>query len=439
MKLRSTEINIPGSTGTNRDSHADARHGGTNFFAFASSCINYRLRLGAQMVSALLLASTVGVPALMAQSPLSTQQVNDLRALVRLTLAKENLPGLSVAVAKGDQIWTAAVGSADLEQTVPMDSQSMLRTASITKWITAAAALRLVDEGKLDLDAPIQQYCPQYPTKQWPITSSELLSHLSGIRHYHGANGEPRDTPEQRNALDVLARREQSTQYTRYTEVMPTLDAFKDDPLIYQPGTHFLYSSLGYRVMGCVLEGAAHSPYRALMRSLIFLPAGMSRITEDDAQAIVPHRVAGYSWDDQKHFMRAPFRDVSENLPGGGYLSTPTDLVRFAIAFSTGKLVHLETRDAMIERPKLIDGSPVPDAPNYFGMGKDLYYGLGIFVGKSSRGEQLLMHTGRDPGASTELLLEPRANIAVAVMSNISQWDGTDELAKKILEIVDHR
>jgi len=391
------------------------------------------------MASALLLASTVAVPALVAQTPLSSRQVNDLHVLVESTRAKENLPGLSVAVAKGDQIWTAAVGSADVEQNVPMDSQSMLRTASITKWMTAAAALRLVDEGKLKLDAPIQQYCPQYPAKPWPIDSKELLSQLSGIRHYHGANGEPRDTSEQRAALDALARREQSTQYTRYTEVIPTLDAFKDDPLIYQPGTHFLYSSLGYRVMGCVLEGAAHSPYRTLMRTLIFLPAGMSKTTEDDAQTVVPHRVAGYSWDDKRQFIRAPFRDVSENLPGGGYLSTPSDLVRFAIAFNTGKLVHPKTRDAMIERPKLIDGSPVPDAPNYFGMGKDLYYGLGIFVGKLSSGEQLLMHTGRDPGASTELLLEPHTNIAVAVMSNVSQWDGTDDLAKKILEIIDQR
>jgi len=61
---------------------------------------------------------------------------------------------------------------------------------------------------------------------------------------------------------------------------------------------------------------------------------------------------------------------------------------------------------------------------------------MGVFVGKSASGEQLLMHTGRDPGASTELLLAPQRKIAVAVMSNVSQWDGTDALAKKILEVV---
>ena len=89
-----------------------------------------------------------------------------------------------------------------------------------------------------------------------------------------------------------------------------------------------------------------------------------------------------------------------------------------------------------MKRPKLLDGRDVPDAPPYFGMGTGLYYGMGMFVGSSSWGERLLLHTGRDPGSSTELLLAPESGIAVAVMANLSQWNGTDALAKKILDIV---
>jgi serine beta-lactamase-like protein LACTB len=394
------------------------------------------LRLRVMLVLVLAANCIVASPT-QAQDEISPQQIQEIRELGATTLSKEGLPGLSVAVARRDHIWSVGFGSADLEQSVAVDSHSMFRTASISKWMTATAAMRLVDEGKLDLDAPIQQYCPQYPAKQWTITSRELLTQLSGIRHYHGANGEPRNTPAQREALDGLVKREQSTQYTRYTEVIPTLDSFKDDPLVYPPGTHFLYSSLGYRVMGCVLEGVAQMPYRRLMRSLIFTPAGMSTITEDDSQIIVPHRVAGYAWDSNKRVIRAPFRDVSENLPGGGHLATAEDLVRFAAAFNSGKLVQSKSREEMVQRPKLIDGRDAPDAPPYFGMGTGLYYGMGMFVGKSASGERLLMHTGRDPGASTELLLVPETGIVVAVMSNVSQWDGTDALAQKILEILE--
>ncbi len=389
-----------------------------------------------RLARALILALAICTPQLRAQEKLTPQQVNEIRELSAATLAQEGLPGLSVAVSNGDQVWSAGFGSADLEQNVPVDSRSMFRTASISKWMTAAAAMRLAEDGKLNIDSPIQHYCPQYPAKQWTITSRELMTQLSGIRHYHGANGEARDTAAQRDALDSLVKREQSTQYTRYTEVIPTLDAFKDDPLVYEPGTHFLYSSLGYRVLGCVLEGAAQMPYRTLMRNLVFTPAGMITITEDDSQIITPHRVAGYAWDTSKHLVRAPFRDVSENLPGGGHLATPEDLVRFAIAFNSGKLIQLKTRDLMLQHPKLKNGSDAPDAPPFFGMGTGLYYGMGMFVGKSASGERLLMHTGRDPGSSTELLLAPDGGIAIAVMSNVSQWDGTDALAKKILEIV---
>ena len=371
-----------------------------------------------------------------AADKLSPQQIKEIRELSETVLNKEGLPGLSVAVANGDQVWSIGLGSADLERGVPVDSRSLFRTASISKWLTATAAMRLVEEGKLNLDVPIQQYCPQYPQKQWTITSRELLSHLSGIRHYHGANGEPRDTEAERKALDELIKQEESTQYTRYTDVIPALDAFKDDPLMFQPGTRFLYTSLGYRVLGCVLEGAAHIPYRILMRQLIFAPAGMSTITEDDAQTIIAHRVAGYARGADKQLINAPFRDVSANLPAGGHLATPEDLVRFALAFNEGKLVQLRTRDLMIQRPKLLNDSDVPDAPPYFGMGSGLYYGMGIFVGRAAWGERLLMHTGRDPGASTELLLAPDSNFAVAVMTNMSQWNGGDDLAKKILEIV---
>lgn len=386
----------------------------------------------------LLLTVMICAPGLTAHAAdkLTPQQIKQIRELSETVLTKESLPGLSIAVAKGDQVWTIGLGSADLEQNVPVDSRSLFRTASISKWLTATAAMRLVEEGKLDLDAPIQQYCPQYPQKQWTITSRELLSHLSGIRHYHGANGEPRDTEAQRKALDELINQEESTQYTRHTDVVSTLDSFKDDPLMFQPGTHFLYTSPGYRVLGCVMEGAAHTPYRTLMRQLVFTPAGMTSITEDDAQTIIPHRVQGYALGPDKQLIHAPFRDVSANLPAGGHLSTPEDLVRFAMAFDEGKLVQPKTRDLMIQRPKLRNGSDVPDTPPYFGMGTGLYYGMGMFVGKTPQGERLLMHTGRDPGASTELLLAIDSKIAVAVMTNMSQWDGGDDLAKKILEIV---
>jgi serine beta-lactamase-like protein LACTB len=370
------------------------------------------------------------VPVLAHASGLSPEQMREISQVASDALVTNQLPGLSVAVSRDGQIWSAGFGKADLEQDVPVTAQSMFRTASIAKWFTAAAAMRLVEQGKLDPDSPIQRYCPQFPQKQWPISSRQLLTHMAGVRHYHGDNGEKSDTEAERQALEVRIQREKSAQYVRYTDVIKPLDAFKDDPLVFQPGTRTLYSSPGYRLLGCVLEGAAQMPYRKLMRELVFDPAGMKSITEDDALAIVPRRVAGYSKTPEGTLVRAAYRDVSENVPAGGFLATAEDLARFALAFQSGKLVKPATRDQMVERPKLIDGTP---APNPSGNPK-YYYGIGIMTGPIDA-KPAWFHTGGQSGASTLLFWFPDSKVAVALMTNRDGAAIREGLARRIGEI----
>ena len=99
----------------------------------------------------------------------------------------------------------------------------------------------------------------------------------------------------------------------------------------------------------------------------------MDSITDDDARALVPHRVAGYSHGPANSILRAEFRDVSENLPAGGWLATSQDLARFALAFAQGKLVKPATRELMVQRPLLKDGTPY--LVNYLpGSGATIFY-----------------------------------------------------------------
>jgi serine beta-lactamase-like protein LACTB, mitochondrial len=382
---------------------------------------------------AALLSIFLSIPILGHAAGLSARQIREISQVASAALDANHLPGLSVAIAKGDRIWSAGFGKADLEQGVPVTPQSKFRTASVAKWFTATAAMRLVEKDKLDLDAPVQQYCQQFPRKQWPITSRQLLTHMAGVRHNYGNNGEKRDTEAERQALDALIQRERIAQYTRYTDVIKPLDAFKNDPLVFEPGTRTLYSSLGYRLLGCVLEGAARTPYRKLMRDLVFEPADMRTITEDDALALVPYRVAGYSKAPDDTLVRAAFRDVSENLPAGGWLATAEDLARFTLAFHSGKLVKQATRDHMIERPKLIDGTP---APNPFGD-PNYYYGIGIMVGPAD-GRSAWFHTGGQSGASALLFWFPDSSIAVALLTNRDGSAIRESLARRIAEIATH-
>jgi len=386
-------------------------------------------RFLARVILATVLSASATVAT--ASDALSAAQIEEISRLAREALNTSHLPALSVTVVREGKLWSAAFGMADLEQDVPATTRSMFRTASIGKWFTATATMRLVEDGKLDLDAPIQNYCPQYPLKPWPVTSRYLLAHLAGVRHYYGDNGERRDTDAERAALDAQVARERAAQFLRYTDMIGPLGIFKDDPLLFEPGTQSHYSSLGYRLLGCALEGAARMPYRRLMRELVFAPAGMSSIAEDDSRALVAHRAAGYSRGPDNTLLRAEYRDVSENLPAGGWLATSEDLAKFALAFARGQLVKPSTRDLMVRRPVLKDGAP---APNRLGS-SNYYYGLGVMIGPLD-GERAWFHTGGQSGATALLYWYPDSEVAIALMTNLDGRAINEMLARKIAEVV---
>ena len=195
-------------------------------------------------------------------------------------LKDSGTPSLQISVAHGGEvIFEAAYGLADLENDVAATPTTKYRTASISKWFTASAVMQLVEQEKLNLDTPIQEYCSQFPVKQFPITTRELLTHTSGIRHYVDYEGELESakSTSERTKIERRRDRELIGNYTRYTSINPTLENFERDPLLFEPGSNWSYSSFGYRVLACVMEGAAKQPYRVIVQENIFEPLGMKK------------------------------------------------------------------------------------------------------------------------------------------------------------------
>src|SRR5271167_2042389 len=165
------------------------------------------------MLAILLLA--VGPPA---ATQRASQQAPAINGFVTSYVSDHHVPGLSVAVVdRGRVIFTQGYGLADVENSVPATAGTIYRIASISKSITATAAMKLVEGGKLDLDIPIQTYCPDFPKKPWPITARELLSHQSGIRDYRNE--------------------EESVNTRHYRNIKEALTQFATDPLEFEPGT----------------------------------------------------------------------------------------------------------------------------------------------------------------------------------------------------------
>src|SRR5229473_521372 len=116
-------------------------------------------------------------------SKLAREKRTRIEAAVSQFMASTHAPGLSVAVVEhGEYEWAQGFGFADLENSVPASEHTLFRMASISKPLTATAAMQLVELGRLDLDAPVQKYCPSFPEKPWPISTRQVLGHLGGIR-----------------------------------------------------------------------------------------------------------------------------------------------------------------------------------------------------------------------------------------------------------------
>ena len=132
-----------------------------------------------------LVASVCGAAHAQQTAALPADKLEKIEKAISAQMSKLGIPGLSVAVVVDHKLrWSNGYGLADVENFVPAKSMTAYRLGSISKPITAAAVMELAERGKLDLDAPIQKYCPAFPAKQWPVTARLLLGHLSGVRHY---------------------------------------------------------------------------------------------------------------------------------------------------------------------------------------------------------------------------------------------------------------
>ena len=329
------------------------------------------------------------------------------------------VPGLSFAVAFQNRIvYSKGFGMADLQHQVPVKTTTAFRTASVAKPLTATAVMILVEEGKLDLDAPIRRYCPAWPEKHPTITARQLLAHQAGVRHYQ--------------------RQGESTGTTSYFSIEESLALFKDDPLLYEPGTKYSYTTYGYSVLGCAIEGASTMPYEDYMQSRIFRPAGMTRTRLDRHYDVIPDRATGYQilTPDVVRSLppsarriakagipyHADLHDTSMKVPGGGLVSTAEDLVRFGIALNTGKLLPKDALEVMWTEQKTA-------------AGESTGYGLGWGVVPAGDGPRRLVHGGNQAGAASAFGVVPDDGAVIALMTNLEDFD-TGALVERLTGVL---
>jgi CubicO group peptidase (beta-lactamase class C family) len=316
------------------------------------------------------------------------------RQFIRDTMRALGAPGAQITVMRdGVVLWSEGFGWADLEQQVPVTPLTRFRVGSVSKSLTSMALGLLVQEGKLDLDAPVQRYVPAFPRKPWPVTTRQVAGHLAGIRHYN-----PGEFGSQRH----------------YATVTEGLAIFEKDTLLFEPGTRYSYSSYGYNLVSAVLEGASGRPFLALMQERVFGPLGMRQTVAEHVDSLIPFRahfytradtVGGEPGDGGGGIVNAPWVDNSYKWAGGGFLSTTDDLARFGQALLDGRLLKPETRE-LLWTPQRTRG------------GEDTGYGMGWGIVVDSAGRRRVGHTGGSMGGTANLIIYPRERVVLALLVN---------------------
>ncbi len=353
----------------------------------------------------------------LAADALNSDTADAIEFVVQRFMARHGIPGLSIAVARQNELcYAQGYGLADVEHDVAATADTVYRTASIAKPMTAALVLSLAAAGRIDPDQSVQQYVPGFPEKRWPVTTRQLLAHQGGIRHY-------------KSSAEASATE-------HYFSLEAALQVFAEDPLIHEPGTAYRYTSFGYNLLGSVAEGAGGDSFMKLLQDQVLRPAGMERTLADDVFAVIPGRARGYirpAADDLRrfpeghqlvagHLYNSTLHDTSMKIPGGGLVSSAGDLVRFATALNRGELLSEEWRQQMWTAQQTSDG-------------RKTSYGLGWFVGEQT-GRPAVWHSGAQSGTSTMLLLLPENGTCVAVMCNLQGMNLTS-LATQIARLAD--
>lgn len=336
-----------------------------------------------------------------------TSLQNDIEEAQKIAEAyylEHYIPGMSISVYRnGDIAWSQGFGYADVENKVPVvPGKTLFRIGSVSKTYTAAAVGLLVQDGSLDLDASIHTYVPSFPRKKYDVTVEQVAGHLAGIRHYRG---------------------EEFMSSEHYPTVESGLTIFKDDTLLFEPGSNYSYSSYGWNLVSAAVEGASGEDFITFMETEVFQPLNMNHTLPDYANRDIPDRTKFYVYEDDAN-KEAPYVDNSYKWAGGGFLSTTEDMIAFGEAHLTGDFLEQEPLERLMR----------PLAKN---NGESTNYGIGWATITTPDGNTWKGHSGGSVGGSTMFLLHRQNEVVIAFAINRSSApmaDLRDELAKIFID-----
>jgi len=329
---------------------------------------------------------------LVAATAVRAQDTRDLTRYVdsvaNAAIADHRTAGVSIAVVKnGRTILAKGYGFADLENDVPATTETVYRIGSITKQFTAAAIMRLMEQGKLSLDDTLQKFIPTFPTQGNRVTIRHLLTHTSGIRSY--------------TSLGQKFERGMRLDFTPDS----MLALFANEPFDFKPGDQWRYDNSGYFLLGVIIEKLTGKPYGKYVQDEFFTPLGLTGTIYCDLAPLIKHRAQGYEGQPPDgHFINAAPLSMTQPYAAGSLCSTVNGLAAWTLALSSGKVVSPASYKLMT-------------TPGTLNSGATHTYGFGLNI-STLRGHRQIHHNGGINGFISELHYYPDDSLVTVVLTN---------------------
>ena len=322
---------------------------------------------------------------------------------------KADGPGAVALLVKDDRVlYRKAFGRSNLELGIKMKPDNIFRIGSITKQFTAAAILKLSEEGKLNLDDDITKYIKDYPTGGHQISIKHLLTHTSGIKSITGMN-----------TWDAEFRKKDFTPEE-------LIDFFKDQPMDFTPGEAWKYNNSAYIILGYIIELVSGKSYEEYIDGTFFKPLKMSASFYGSHSRIIKKRASGYAREDDK-FVNAGYLSMTQPYSAGALLSTVDDIYTWYRAVMEDRVISTTSRAEAHTAYKLNNG-------------EETGYGYGWVIG-NIEGRPTISHGGGINGFLTSSIYFPEEDLFVAVFSNCNcnpPGKIAVEMAKLVLEEADN-
>jgi len=322
-------------------------------------------------------------------------------SIARDAMDRMRIPGLAVAVVKGDQVLLSkGYGFANIEQGTAVTSETMFESGSLGKQFTAAAVMLLAESGVLKLNESVRTYLPDAPPEWQPITIRNLLSHTSGIPDYTG------------DALDY--RRDYSE-----ADLAKLAYGLK---LEFPAGSRWNYSNTGYVMLGVIVSKVTGRPYWETLRERIFKPAGMPTARIISEADLVPHRASGYMVENGAFKNQSWVSPLLNTTADGSLLLSLEDLIAWSRVVRDRRILSKASWDEVLSPVTLNSGRTYP-------------YGHGWFI-EEVNGRKVEQHGGSWQGFQTQLSRFEGSDLTVIVLAN-SRMAQTIPIANQIAAAVD--